>query len=299
MELMLLAEDTRRPFRLCRRGNILVSPMSAGAWAYQSKRVVEVQIGEKTIHVEQNIDGTLEEVADGTNRRMWPTAPVLARFLAQHPESIRGKRVCEVPCACGTRAPLAVWSRSAHRKVRVYRTLICAQLGSGSGAVGMACAALGAQHVVITDVEEALPLCRDNVQRNAELLAGRCDVLPCRWGDVGQIEALLAANDGRAFDVVIACEVVYKQCEEVLLALASTQEQLTKPGGVTLLAYEYRGEFFDDMVYFDAANERFECTPLSLRPYEGELLDAEYGEEDGRWLYTYTHKQAGTTARDV
>lgn len=157
--------------------------------------------------------------------------------------------------------------------------------------MGVACAALGARHVVITDVEEALPLVRDNVRRNAEVLNESCDVLPCRWGDSGHIAALLAANGGRAFDVVIACEVVYKQCEEVLLALASTQQQLmAKPGGVALLAYEYRGEFFDDMVYFDAANERFECTPTSLRPYEGELLDAEYGDEDSRWLYTYTHK---------
>ena len=90
--------------------------------------------------------------------------------------------------------------------------------------------------------------------------------------------------------MVIACETVYKQSEEVLQALAATQHQLmARPGGVSLLAYEYRGELFDDLAYFDAANERFECEPFSLRDYEGELLDAEY--EDSRWLYTYTLKE--------
>ena len=90
---------------------------------------------------------------------------------------------------------------------------------------------------------------------------------------------------------------------------------MAKPSGVSLLAYEYRGELFDDMVspspnpprprpnisfrslsvqiprpqvFFDAANEAFEVEPLSLRPYEGELEDSEY--EDSRWLYTYKHK---------
>ena len=81
--------------------------------------------------------------------------------------------------------------------------------------------------------------------------------------------------------------------EAVLQALAETQRRLmASAGGISLLAYEYRGEFFDDLCYFDAANECFEVDPLSLREFEGELLDEEYGDEDGRWIYTYTHKPA-------
>ena len=232
---------------------------TSGAWTYQNARLVEVPLGgHGTLHVEQKLDGPLPTEADGTNYRMWPTATVLSNYLAKKSNSIRGKRVVE--------------------------------LGSGSGAVGLACLALGAEFVAITDVAEALPLICDNVQRNAALFSGRSAVLPCTWGNDEHISALLAANGGRGFDVVIACEVVYKQSEEVLQALAATQQQLmARPGGVSLLAYEYRGELFDDLAYFDAANERFECEPFSLRDYEGELLDAEY--EDSRWLYTYTLKE--------
>jgi hypothetical protein len=114
-------------------------------------------------------------------------------------------------------------------------------------------------------------------------------VLPCRWGDESHIAALLAANGGRGYDVVVACDVIYKQVEEVLIALAATQQRLMlSPGGVCMLAYEFRGEFFDDVAYFDAANERFEVTPLSLGEYEGDLKDP--SDEESRWLYTYTHK---------
>jgi hypothetical protein len=45
----------------------------------------------------------------------------------------------------------------------------------------------------------------------------------------------------------------------VLQALAATQRKLTHAGGRALTAYEYRGELFDDMEYFDAVNDLFEC----------------------------------------
>ena len=39
-----------------------------------------------------------------------------------------------------------------------------------------------------------------------------------------------------------------------------------------LLAYEFRGELFDDLAYFDAANALFECEAIPLLPYEGEQV---------------------------
>ena len=238
---------------------------AAGAWAFGQTRLVDIPLaGGVTIVVEQSLDGPMPLEADGTNRRIWPTACVLSTYLSLHPRLVRGKRIVE--------------------------------LGSGSGAVGLACAALGASFVAITDVEDALPLIRENVKRNSAVVeAGQgggggggagVEVKPCRWGNAAHIAALL---EGGRYDVVVACETVYKQCEEVLAAHVDTQKQLmATPSGISLLAYEYRGELFDDMVFFDAANEAFECEPLSLRPYEGKLEDEE--DEDSRWLYTYTHK---------
>ena len=66
--------------------------------------------------VPHEADGTVQ--ADGTCSRLWPTSLVLTRYLCAHPELVAGKRVVE--------------------------------LGAGAGCVGLACAALGAEHVVIT-----------------------------------------------------------------------------------------------------------------------------------------------------
>lgn len=274
-----------------------VGKPSLGVYAFERTRLVQVPLGPtappssasappssatapptpRTLLVEQHVDGPVPLEADGTHRRVWPTACILAKYLSQHQALIRGKRVVE--------------------------------LGAGSGAVGLACAALGAASVTLTDQPEALPLIRANAERNAALIAAAAaaesggsaaaaspggaavKVMPCTWGDEAHIGELLEANGGVPYDVVVCCEVVYKQSEPVLLALAHTQQRLmakAKPGGVALLAYEYRGELFDDLAYFDAANELFEVEPLSLRAFEGDLLDEEY--EDSRWLYTYTHK---------
>lgn len=253
-----------------------------GVYAFDQVRLIEVPLGlteageKRVLVVEQQLDGPkrcVPGVVDGTYRRLWPLASVFARYLAAHPHLFAGKTVLE--------------------------------LGAGAGAVGLACAALGAAFVALTDVPEALSLVEVNRTRNAPLLGkpdgdaagcegrgdglGRTCVLPCRWGDESHIAALLAANGGRGYDVVVACDVIYKQVKEVLIALAATQQRLMlSPGGVCMLAYEFRGEFFDDVAYFDAANERFEVTPLSLGEYEGDLKDP--SDEESRWLYTYTHK---------
>lgn len=225
------------------------------------------------LRIEQRPDAPAAALeADGTSRRLWPTALVLSRYLCVHPELVRGKRVVE--------------------------------LGAGAGAVGLVCAALGARHVVLTDMADALPLLRDNVARNAIGSAGGggvVDTAPCRWGDEADASALLA---GGGFDVVIACEVVYKQDELVLQQLAQTMSLLAGARGAAMVAYEFRCNLLEDIAYFDAINELFECDAVSLRPYE-DGGGGDYGEggavpadgdddddESSRWLYMYARKDA-------
>ena len=205
------------------------------------------------IELEQKPDADVPHEADGTCRRLWPTSLVLTRYLCAHPHLVAGKRVVE--------------------------------LGAGAGCVGLACAALGAAHVVISDISDAaLSLCRDNVARNL-WLAPRVSVAPCAWGDGPSIAALLADSGG--FDVVIACEVVYKQDPEVLHALAATQAALARTGATILMAYEFRGDLFDDMAYFDAVNEIFDCETTPLRPYEEDQAYEDDDEGGCRFLYSY------------
>ena len=199
---------------------------------------------------------------DGTYSRLWPTAVVLSRYLCAHPDLVRGKRVVE--------------------------------LGAGSGAVGLVCAALGAEYVCLTDVPSALHLLEANAARNAAASSSsRVGVAPCTWGDAAHIEALLAK--GGAFDVVVACEVVYKQDEEVLQALAATQDALLSregDGALVLFAYEFRCNMVEDWPYFAAAEELFDVELVQLREYEAGLAQPGTPEDDcSRTLYRYSRRR--------
>lgn len=208
------------------------------------------------VSIEQRPDSDVPLEADGTCRRLWPTSIVLARFLCDHPALVRGKRVIE--------------------------------LGAGTGCAGVTCAALGASQVVLTDMPEAVPLLSDNVTRNAAL-TGRMQAAPCTWGDEEHLGALLRTQPN-GFDVVLAVEVVYKQHADVLRALAASMARLaTQEGALLLMAYEFRGELFDDLEFFDAANELFECETVPLTPWEASQSYADE-EDDVRYLYIYSRK---------
>ena len=216
-----------------------------------------------SIGIEQRPGDSIPSEADGTGRRLWPTSLVLARYLCEHPHLVKGKRVVE--------------------------------LGAGTGSTGIASAALGAKSVVLTDMPEIMTYLQGNVARNAAL-AERMSVMPCMWGDEGHLAALMEANPA-GFDVVLAVEVVYKQDAEVLHALAALMARLAPSQDVLLLmAYEFRGELFDDLEFFDAANELFDCSTVSLKPWEGTLSDS---DEEERYLYMYRRKAAAPAATSV
>ena len=198
--------------------------------------------------------------ADGTFARLWPTSLVLSQFLCENASMVRGKHVVE--------------------------------LGAGSGAVGLVCAALGAASVTLTDVPEALKLIERNAAQNPQL-ASSVRVAPCTWGNSEHVAALLHHNNGCPFDVVLCCEVVYQQSTDVLAALAHTQRRLARPrDGVVLLGYEFRNALSEDIAYFDAATELFgESASHSLEPCAraaAAFMDEQRDDGgDDRWLYVY------------
>jgi hypothetical protein len=78
----------------------------------------------------------------GIAGKVWDSSVVLIDFLSRHPERIRGKR--------------------------------CVELGSGTGLVGIAGWLLGVSSMVLTDLEEAMPLMRANIKLNTSSeVAGR------------------------------------------------------------------------------------------------------------------------------
>ena len=206
-----------------------------------------------------------DEAADGTNLRLWPTSLVLSQFLCEHPEYVAGKRVVE--------------------------------LGSGSGAVGLVCAALGASSVTLTDVPDALGLISRNVERNPPPPGVTVSVAPCLWGDADHRDALLSESPS-GYDVVLCCECVYQQAAEVLVALAQTQRALARGADAkVLLAYEFRSGLTEDIEYFDAATRLFgESTSHQLN--SGEVRAFMDGRDDDgnddRFLYVYAMRPSGS-----
>ena len=217
-----------------------------------------------SLAIEQCPESATPACGDGTGRRLWPTALALSRLLCDRAELVRGKAAVE--------------------------------LGSGAGLVGLVCAALGASRVVLTDVADSLGLLHHNVASNASAI-GACTVSvePLTWGDDDALQTVL--RDG-GFDVVLACEVVYKQEADVLESLARTQRALVHGGddGRIFLAYEFRGRMLEDMAYSDEADRIFarDCESISLREY-----NAADEEEDSRWLYTYRLPQKPALRAEV
>jgi predicted nicotinamide N-methyase len=79
-----------------------------------------------------------------TGGSVWFAGYALARYILDHPETVRGKAVLE--------------------------------LGAGCGLVSLAAAMAGARRVVATDLAVQLPLLRENMRFNADPDSGPCHV---------------------------------------------------------------------------------------------------------------------------
>ncbi|XP_047955894.1 protein N-lysine methyltransferase METTL21A-like [Salvia hispanica] len=87
------------------------------------------------------------------------------------------------------------------------RPLRLLELGSGTGLVGIAAAAVLGAAVTVTDLPHVLPNLQFNVDANAAALAprgGHVRVAALSWGDEAQMEEV-----GTKFDVVLGSDVVY------------------------------------------------------------------------------------------
>jgi len=157
------------------------------------------------------------ERGDLTGMRVWSAAPILVKWLegyAEQDSAFSSKRVIE--------------------------------LGSGTGLVGMAAAALGAARVILTerkppirtisvssdgDVEEIhqgvsaepLKLLSGNVVRNRNSFRGDVEVEELEWGDSVTLDGLLPLGP---FDLVIGADVVYSPQDEHIVSLFKTMRQL-------------------------------------------------------------------------
>lgn len=82
------------------------------------------------------------------------------------------------------------------------------ELGAGTGAVGIYCAALGARRVVLTDGDPStLALAADNARRNRSVglaSAAAVELLPLRWGCRADVAAVPPC------DLILGSDVIYE-----------------------------------------------------------------------------------------
>lgn len=127
------------------------------------------------------------------------------------------------------------------------------ELGSGTGIVGLTCAAcFQPSQVILTDLSSQLDCLRNNVTRNQDKISG-ISVAELAWGDEEHIDAVIAqmnvdSSTCKPFqvDVILGTDVAY--LEEAYVPLSSTLNRLAQPHTLILLVInriDTKLEFFD------------------------------------------------------
>ncbi|RRT53878.1 hypothetical protein B296_00039229 [Ensete ventricosum] len=157
------------------------------------------------------------------------------------------------------------------------------ELGSGTGLVGIAAAAILGVSVTLTDLPHVLPNLRFNAESNAAAVAARggsLDVRQLRWGEDEDAAALV---DGEAaFDVVVASDVVYY--EHLIDPLLRTLRVFVKGEAAFVMAHLRRWKKRDS-VFFRKARKLFD---VALVHTDSPLP----GKRVGVAIYRFTAKRA-------
>ncbi|XP_062190080.1 uncharacterized protein LOC133893130 [Phragmites australis] len=197
----------------------------------------------------------------GLSFQLWPSAATLLRVL---PTSLH-----LLPRAPTPENPLSVL-----------------ELGSGTGAAGLALAAALPARAVLSDLPDALPNLRHNADLNAPLLAsagGAASVVPLPWGDAAAMEAVVATATAEVapFDLVVASDVVYY--EALVDPLIETLRFFVKGEVVFLMAHMRRWKRTDKK-FFGKARKVFDVEVV----HEDPPLE---GWRHGPVVYRFTAKK--------
>uniref|UniRef100_A0A0E0LME5 Uncharacterized protein n=1 Tax=Oryza punctata TaxID=4537 RepID=A0A0E0LME5_ORYPU len=192
----------------------------------------------------------------GLTFQLWPSASTLLRVLPASPHLL--------PCAPTPESPLGIL-----------------ELGSGTGAAGLALAAALPAHAVLSDLPAALPNLRHNASLNAPLLdarGGSVSVVTLPWGDAAAMETVAAAS---RFDLVVASDVVYY--EELVDPLIETLRFFVKGEVVFVMAHMRRWKRTDKK-FFAKARKVFDVEVV----HEDPPLE---GWRHGPVVYRFTEKK--------
>ena len=158
---------------------------------------------------------------DLTGVRVWEAAPDLIDYLSQH-----------------------------RSRLLEGRSLL--DLGSGTGAVGLAAAAFGAERVVLSDMDSTATFATETgweerstleaLAENAVLNGARAaavSIAELKWGCEAQIENVRERFGRGGFETLTASDVLYYR-PDTYGALAATIRALAAADGAVVLAYRVR-----------------------------------------------------------
>lgn len=169
--------------------------------------------------------------SQGLSFQLWPAAHSLVSLLDSNPQSL---------------LPL-------NPNLRIL------ELGSGTGLLGLAAAAILRANVTLTDLPHVLPNLRFNADSNADTInsrGGSVQVHQLQWGNCLDADALGGAE---AFDAVVASDVVYY--EELFDPLLETLRVFVNAEKVFVMGHLRRWKK-RDAVFFRKARKVFDVLPV-------------------------------------
>lgn len=189
--------------------------------------------------------------SQGLSFQLWPAATTLVSLLDLYRTD-------------PTQGPLApILSDGAdHRRLNIL------ELGSGTGLVGLAAAAILGANVTLTDLPHVIPNLQFNADANASLLAlqgGTAHVAPLRWGEADDVDVIV-----QEFDLILASDVVYHDhlydplLETLRLFLNSGKEEENKKNMMFVMAHLRRWK--KDSAFFRKAKKLFEVRTVHVDP---------------------------------
>ncbi|TMX00714.1 hypothetical protein EJD97_000303 [Solanum chilense] len=149
---------------------------------------------QQQLHFLQSINSNVvirQLPSEGLSFQLWPAATILVTLL----DNTRS----------GESTPFSELFKRQEKGVSLPLRIL--ELGSGTGIVGIAAAAILGAKVTVTDLPHVLANIQFNVDANSQVLeqqSGGVDVKALSWGDNQHMEAV-----GRDYDLILGSDVVY------------------------------------------------------------------------------------------
>lgn len=155
------------------------------------------------------------------------------------------------------------------------------ELGSGTGVVGIAAAAILGAKVTVTDLPHVLPNIQFNVDANSQVLeqqSGVVDVVALSWGESQHMEAV-----GKDYDLILGSDVVYH--DHLYNPLINTLRFFLLGGGKKIaFVMAHLRRWKKESVFFKRAKKLFDVQIIHTEPPSN-------GSRIGMVVYLFTGKR--------